>query len=132
MIFLCRIRGYGFFSCEECYYGKWILKWWVWVIYVCFLSFLCVFNCWGKSVLNFYMYVRFGLRFYLNKVFYFFFFVLEGSIVFFFEIILKFERIVLRLWYYIFEMFLCIFVILDVLELVCLGGKVIISYNKYL
>lgn len=78
------------------------------------------------------MYVRFGLRFYLNKVFYFFFFVLEGSIVFFFEIILKFERIVLRLRYYIFEMFLCIFVILDVLELVCLGGKVIISYNKYL
>lgn len=69
MIFLCRIRGHGFLSREERYYGKWTLKWWVRVIYVCLSSFLCAFNRWGKSALNFYMHVRLGLRFHSNKVF---------------------------------------------------------------
>lgn len=101
------------------------------VIYVCLSSFLCAFNRWGKSALNFYMHVRLGLRFHSNKVFHLLFFVSEGSIVSFFETILKSERIVLRLWYHIFETFLCTLATLDVLELARLGGKATTSHNKH-
>ena len=131
MIFLCRIRGHGFLRREERYYGKWTLKWWVRVIYVCLSSFLCAFNRWGKSALNFYMHVRLGLRFHSNKVFHLLIFVSEGSIVSFFETILKSERIVLRLRYHIFETFLCTLATLDVLELARLGGKATTSHNKH-
>lgn len=85
----------------------------------------------GKSALNFYMHVRLGLRFHSNKVFHLLFFVSEGSIVSFFETILKSERIVLRLWYHIFETFLCTLATLDVLELARLGGKATTSHNKH-
>ena len=85
----------------------------------------------GKSALNFYMHVRLGLRFHSNKVFHLLFFASEGNIVSFFETILKSERIVLRLWYHIFETFLCTLATLDVLELARLGGKATTSHNKH-